>query len=190
MTGWMLETRNMTDQITNEKLSQLLEAKESLATSGMDAATLLELTEQTLAVLEHHVERLTYLNALQAKETCEYFWEKAREGQEENKQYPRLGSRVRLIKNTLAIVWYHSSYLLKPKAGGKRVFTAKHISKPRHKFRYSNAALSNAYPWEKENVEDTENDYAKFRQRQSLITEIRSRLSRFKNITDAYSNNE
>ncbi|WP_407364192.1 hypothetical protein HKW97_24065 (plasmid) [Pseudomonas luteola] len=177
----------MAEQFSNEQLAHLVSEKSSLSDSGIDAADLIELTRTAVAELEKQTERLTYLNALQAKEACEFFWQQAREGQERHKQYPRLGSRVRLLKNSLLILWYNSSYLLKPKSGGDRKFTAKHISKPRHKFRYSNASLSNCYEWEKENIVRTEDDYEKLRVRQSLITEMRAKLAKFKQVTDEFA---
>lgn len=173
----------MSKHYTTAQLQEMALGDTRVADLDIDAGTLVELAEQTVANLEEQIERLNALNILQAKETCEYFWMVTRRDQELNKQFPKLGSRVRVLKNTLSIIWYYSPFTLKLPSESKKLWVSKHISKPAGKCRYSTASLSKCYPWEKENINDAENDYEIMRRRQLLITEARSRIKKLKELT-------
>lgn len=175
----------MTKHYTTTELQELAWGDTRIADLNLNAGDILELTEQAVAGLEEQIERLNALNILQAKETCEYFWTVARREQERNNQFPKMGSRVRVLKNTLTIIWYYSPFSLKLGQAGKKLWVSKHISKPAGKTRYSNASLSRCHAWEKENIEEAENDYEIMRRRQLLITETRSRIKKLKELTAA-----
>jgi hypothetical protein len=177
------EVFKMTRHYTTAELQGLAWGDTRIADLDLTAGDILEMTEHTVAALEEQIERLNALNILQAKETCEYFWTVARREQERQNQFPKMGSRIRVLKNTLTIIWYYSPFALKIGEASKKLWVSKHISKPAGKTRYSNASLSRCHTWEKENIIETENDYEIMRRRQLLITEARSRIKKLKELT-------
>lgn len=172
----------MTSLTGIELLKHLVQAKPGDPVASLSAQQLIELTEQALAEMEDCLDRIHYLNILQAQELCALFWSHTREGQKIHQQTARLGSRVRVLKNTLSISWFHSSFSLKS-GEHKGRFIAHHISKPRHRSAYSAASLARCHPWERDNVLLTEAEYAKLRERQLRITELRALIKAVTKIT-------
>lgn len=171
----------MNSTISTDMLRDLALAT-SEAEPTLSAQQMVELTQHALAVMEEQLNHIHYLNILQAKDLCSLYWSHTLEGQKTHQQSARLGSRVRVLKNTLSISWFFSSFTLK-KGEHKGRFIAHHISKPRHRTAYTTASLSRCHPWERDNVLLTEAEYAKLRERQLRITEIRALIKSLGKLT-------
>lgn len=121
--------------------------------------------EGELARIRHHAQII-----------CDLHWENIKE--EANRRVPRFITRVRATTGSLQCHWLRAGGRPPTQSGGK--IQAVHVPKGTGRFnpRYKQSAFNSAEPWEREIIDETENNYAILRERYMVISKMKNDLDR------------
>jgi hypothetical protein len=137
-----------------------------------------------VAILQAQLDKEFTVIAVEAQQQADMYWathRSAREDTKEKKQ--RIGTRVRLLNNSLVAEWYQNRFV-KPEPGGerKRVFST--YLKKGGAFRYPKHYFKKEPQWSQEVIELVENRYVLLRQRANVLAKIRRALAEYERLVD------
>ena len=136
-----------------------------------------QFVRKTLALIDQEF----YVLTTQARRLADGYWRfnkmMREDGGKENQGY--YGTRVRAIGSSLSIVWYiNTLYQDKSNPNGPMRIQSKHLKKGAG-FKYSAASFRKAKEWEREAIEEVENQYAEIRKRAASLSKMRQALKAY-----------
>tara|TARA_R110002051_G_scaffold53697_1_gene101004 strand:+ start:5763 stop:6245 length:483 start_codon:yes stop_codon:yes gene_type:complete len=111
-----------------------------------------------------------------AQVICDLHWESVRE--EANRRTPRFITRIRVTTGSLQCQWLRAGGKPPSEPGGKILATLVPKGTSRFNPRYKKSVFNSADPWEREIIDETENNYAMLRERYMAISKMKNDLAK------------
>jgi hypothetical protein len=138
-----------------------------------------------IAELRERIEKELAVIAVDAQRQADMYWAANKSAIEEagpDKQ-GRVGTRVRLLNNSLVAEWYRNRFI-KPELNGGKVKVFSTYLRKGGAFRYPKHYFKKEPQWAQEVIELVENRYVLLRQRANVLSKIRRALAEYERLVD------
>lgn len=140
--------------------------------------------------LRRRLDKELVVLAVEAQQQADMYWAANKSAREEAgpDEQGRVGTRVRLLHNSLVAEWYRNRFV-KPElsgvSGGKMKVFSTYLRKGTA-FRYPKHYFKKEPLWAQEVIELVENRYVLLRQRANVLSKIRRALAEYERLVDKY----
>lgn len=125
--------------------------------------------------------------ALEGQMNADAFWERSREEREAGSEPCYIGTRVRLLRNTVTFEWFRNRTAPGAGEGKPRAVYSTYLKKGKGD-RYPSRYFDREPEWAKQEINDTEDRYEQLRKRVAILASVRKNIRDYESLINKQFN--